>query len=823
MTPFRKKQIGTIITDSGEELSDYIIEDTSSDWFVITYQLNPEFKFELHNRTITCSPGPGGRPNYIFKEVNYEKSLARIKTWIGYVKENNESEIWFQEKNSKKEENEEKLNQDIENSGREYKFPEININEEQLEWLKIIYHEFVSGRNPSYRNLIAANSDKFGTTFNPSDISEYLLENRDKLTLLGLYHVHKKHKLLDVVEDILSKIKKILKTENANGNHIEKISSITILDGLNNVSFKELKLAVDLISPFRIFYRGLSYGENETLNLDVGSDEIYKNYLKFEGLEKLVNETYKFSKKLDDITIENILGSISSTHKIKTKRKDFTINDDAIEGVINIHKITEEFSKILIGLSKVEKGNLVGIFGKWGRGKTFFLRHIKEYIKKHNGTKFEFVSFNAWKYQNSTSLWAYLYEQFSNEYFKSSSSGCWVKRKWNQFTKNVRLNLDRNGVFNALLFLATIVFLIFNIYWSLSANAKFLNFILSGTSFFTIVYLLKKNITEYKDYAIETLKKYSGRKEFKELLGNQAEIQKELIILVRNWVAKSEKRIMLIVDDIDRCNEDKIIDIIDSLRIMLDDEYLSKKIIILAAIDERILKSAIRQKIKSLDDELGSELLNERVKEYFDKLFITGIKLGDISASDSLEILSSLTKMPKKAKTKNEIIDYESTRQTENDQESESMSKFLTLAGDKEVYADQVEEKSIKNENTTELVLENNNVIEELSVEEHQMLKESLQSFQVSTPRQIRIFYYRYLLARNLLEVYNPSNTWSEADKQILPDLILSTSLNLSAIEKFYETEEPFYFKINIEKKEYVIDSELRNELLNVVEMTVPY
>ena len=96
--------------------------------------------------------------------------------------------------------------------------------------------------------------------------------------------------------------------------------------------------------------------------------------------------------------------------------------------------------------------------------------------------------------------------------------------------------------------------------------------------------------------AEDVVKKYTNRHSFKNTLGIQADIQEEIIKLLKVWIPTSKigkKKILLIVEDIDRCSEDKILQNIDALRIMLDDEKLKDKLLVITAIDERILQLAV--------------------------------------------------------------------------------------------------------------------------------------------------------------------------------------------------------------------------------------
>jgi hypothetical protein len=428
-----------------------------------------------------------------------------------------------------------------------------------------------------------------------------------------------------------------------------------------------------------------------------------------------------------------------------------------INGVLGVKEIAEELAEV-IKILPGERGSMIGIFGKWGRGKTFLMEEVS--YKLEDGNNVERVDFHAWRYQDTPASWAYLYEVLSQKYIAASNKAKavrWAIRLW----RVIKLNFKRNGIFPVLKFLITVGFVIaigFQLYYfSLSQPKEVKNIVnIFGLTF--SVAALNKLFSYLKDKyssaASELFLKYSKKHSFKEHLGLQAEIQKELIALLKTWIPEKHtaaKKIIIFVDDIDRCNEHKIIQLIDSLRVMLEDDDVAKRVVVITAIDERILKYAIRSKYHTLVKEGEALNINTLTKEYFDKLFIIGIKLGDLSSQERDEFFIEFIKNDINGPV-GEILGpgaYAGDEMwlNENGEQSE-----LPSVPTKEIAPNNVERKpgtetvvsvTEKKEETTR--------VDKLLPEEISRLRTCLKTYDNATPRQIRIFYYRFLMAKNLL------------------------------------------------------------------------
>lgn len=453
-----------------------------------------------------------------------------------------------------------------------------------------------------------------------------------------------------------------------------------------------------------------------------------------------------------------------------------------VDAVLGVDDLAAELAAV-INMLPAEKGAMIGVFGKWGRGKTFLMDKTWDVLEK--GKIFSKIEYHAWKYQDTPATWAYLYECLHEAYLNKGNTSCFPR--WlNNFFKTLGLNYERKGFWPIFKFIAIAIIGIIGIVggYLFSDVSKDKGFIQHLMSLLTIPLALSVTIytlfiswqKEYGSKAKDLFLKYTGRHSYKEHMGLQAEIQNEVLELLKTWIPKDKvgkEKLIFFIEDLDRCKEEKIIEVIDSLRVLLEDEEIAERMIIVAAVDKRILKLAIKFKYRNLiaaeeKVDTSSDELNRITNEYIDKLFITGIKLGELSDDDKDEFFKALTKEDSDTqalKTLEQLIIEERseafaryspemqeliTVQDIQDHQDQMYQDELAIESGVEYYQDYLEGSKVLDVaelTPADLVLDN-----KLSADEIDVLRIALKNkYEAANPRQIRIFYYRYLIAKNLL------------------------------------------------------------------------
>ncbi|HOZ53215.1 MAG TPA: P-loop NTPase fold protein [bacterium] len=434
-----------------------------------------------------------------------------------------------------------------------------------------------------------------------------------------------------------------------------------------------------------------------------------------------VGQEFEISRE-DVRNIESIaLGKIRKMHPdfeaIKILNEGSIVRKvDNVKPVLSVRELADQISNLLIDMEK-QDGSMFGVFGRWGRGKTFLMNRIKE--NQAILDKFNIVDFNAWKYQETPALWSHLYRSLLDVYYPQKK----IEKFLFFFKKNCFL------IIFLLVFLSLLYFFYGNIKTFVINNLPSIKTIISiftiiilslSPIFWKIISLILENKKSFLVFYKRIL-----NKDLVDYLGDQCKLQNRISLFIKKWSKSSNKKVLLFVDNLDRCSHNKILEVIDSLRIILDDENIKKEILVIVAIDERILTGAIKNKYEDMKDKnLDMDIL---VKEYMDKLFLSGVNLPDLNNQEKLDILGELFEIKE---MKNGMFN--------------NADSFHNLNNKQNNF------KNNDNDNKHN-VLKKPDITQKESVEIGEIITKNEQI----TPRQIDIFRFRYLLIRYLLSVNN--------------------------------------------------------------------
>jgi hypothetical protein len=94
---------------------------------------------------------------------------------------------------------------------------------------------------------------------------------------------------------------------------------------------------------------------------------------------------------------------------------------------------------------------------------------------------------------------------------------------------------------------------------------------------------------------------------------------------------------------LDRCLPDESIDILEALKLLLEDPALAERVQVLVLMDEEPLGVAIREKFRALIDARGSDSADAIVREHKEKLFLCALRLPELNPEEVKELLAAYT------------------------------------------------------------------------------------------------------------------------------------------------------------------------------------
>ena len=677
-----------------------------------------------------------------------------------------------------------------------YDLPLFPLDKNEKLWLETVYDKFIKEEDFDYEALFASMWRKFPNEFDRSQIDPVLITGNTNITLLGIWQIHPESDIFEKFDKVIRAIRDIIQNEVKK--ITENITSDEIVLKVPDLTPLDIRKAFKLMSPFGYFHTSIGFGPEQASHIGINRAEVLEEYRNYPGVENLIINYLKKYPPRTKVNINTEDPDDLFNKKIKPNNKDahkanITLRDkNNIRPVFGVLELAKELSQI-IRTFPVEKGQMIGIFGKWGRGKTFFINEIWNVLKTDDvGTKYHKLEYHAWKYQEAPASWAYLYEIFRNEFLGKIN----LKNWFSYSCRLLKLNIARLGYLPILLFSATIVIPIISSI-ALFEKDQLVALIAVPTWLAIFGIVLGNYRKEYSTKALELIKKYSSKHSFKDKIGIQADIQDELVKLLKVWIPEKKVgkvKILLIVEDIDRCSEEKVIQNIDALRVMLDEDEICKRLVIVTAIDERILKNAVRIKYTPLLKTLSGSVENEHspnenkrssddfdlnvlIPEYLDKIFISAIKLGELNTDQREEYLKELlekeldSSILKELKKKEEIetqnkvpglglTDMLHTKLSKAPKVYDivdienAFDKFFNKIKDGDVVVLDAKEKNTSTAETEQANQNRSNEYDQfkgLSLTEATQLTDLVRTWYGATPRKIRIYYYRYLLCKNLL------------------------------------------------------------------------
>jgi len=364
---------------------------------------------------------------------------------------------------------------------------------------------------------------------------------------------------------------------------------------------------------------------SEELNIDNPDISELDNNLKA-NLSINAEVTAKLSDAADANQDQIVHSQDSATH--------FSLNDSAAtQDSIGFSPYVRALAKLLCH-KDTSVPLVVGVFGEWGSGKTSFMRQLKSEISEQELKKSKQVWFNAWKYDNQNDLWAALLQAITSQVEENTNMFNMIFRR---FMRLVNLKFFINITFIFVLS-GYLIWLFYDASllpkYSEIADTIQMNTVTSIVLHFAMV-VFPPGFAVLVFYWLGVLKpiielvrkmKNPLGLDVNELIHGKSlpdkiegirTFEKDLEVRLEDYLG-SDGRLIVYVDDLDRCSPEHAVEIIEAVNLFLETD----RCIFVLGMDHKLISSSIELKYKELSEkykELHKEdlsLLNADDRSY---------------------------------------------------------------------------------------------------------------------------------------------------------------------------------------------------------------
>lgn len=301
------------------------------------------------------------------------------------------------------------------------------------------------------------------------------------------------------------------------------------------------------------------------------------------------------------------------------------------------------YAELIYEISNDERMNplTIGLFGSWGSGKSTLLGLIEKKLEEYNKESKDVIaiSLNSWMFEGyddaKTAIMESLLRAINNN--KDIEDKC--KDGFKKLIKRVKWlrvggTIAKNGIP-----LAISTFTGNPIPALMEIGGEIVEKFKSSEG----IDELKENATKIKEEYINEAEENESESVIENVRAFKEEFEKQL-------KEAGIKNLIVLVDDLDRCNPDRILETLEAIKLFLS----VKRTTFIVAIDERVVTYAIKKKYPKLSPEDNIDVS----KDYIEKIIQLPIRLPELSELDIKNYMLLLVcEMFLKADVVNNLID----------------------------------------------------------------------------------------------------------------------------------------------------------------------
>ena len=164
-----------------------------------------------------------------------------------------------------------------------------------------------------------------------------------------------------------------------------------------------------------------------------------------------------------------------------------------------------------------------------------------------------------------------------------------------------------------------------------------------------------------------------------------------LLALPWLWRAGRPNRVLMVIDDLDRCSPTVMLDVIEGMKLLVDDSTVNNRLQVLMLIDESVLNHAIAVRYAAMIEDRISHLdetarkaaraaaRDEVTTEQNEKLFACHLRLAPMNEADVQEVVASLAAREQRKGARDRFLDRDREK-------TATESEYQNVFGDDEEY-----------------------------------------------------------------------------------------------------------------------------------------
>jgi len=294
---------------------------------------------------------------------------------------------------------------------------------------------------------------------------------------------------------------------------------------------------------------------------------------------------------------------------------------------------------------KYEGKTTIGLLGHWGAGKSSVLEMLTDALNKESKSfspakaTYLCATFNAWAYEHTDNIQAGMAQEVVNGLTENTCFG-------QRLGLACRFARKTEPLKSALVFYGLPLFWLLALIWfgflEVEFTKEWKEELLGGGAVASLLLIWKSTKTVFAHTFAEKLQTYLRLPSFGKHIGQIPIIQSQVralceLILTPDGDGDDEtktnnKRLLLKIDDLDRCSEEGIVKTLEAVKLVMD----LPNVTTIVAVDHRMVLAALSVHYYNLADKGSNRTAHEIARDYLGKIFTIPIQL-DTPGEGALE------------------------------------------------------------------------------------------------------------------------------------------------------------------------------------------